>query len=276
MSKLAHIKEQKRIARGPPRQCLVCQEDCFLSQGLDCPASQANLNHGDHHFVCDECFSGHVTHCSKEEIRLRRKRNGLIWCPNRTPDLKCRAAGYSDDMVAKHVESEALQIYLKSRLELKELELAADMEAKKEQAIQAEVERLEKLSEFDRKVQTARRHCEQMLTLKCPRCNLAFYDLDFNHCFALSCRGCPCHFCAWCLRDCDNSQAAHTHVEQCGFNLAPNKDLWSTPQLFNQAHRERKERALRDYFRTLVPARLRQAVKQALRPQMRDLGLGNL
>merc|ERR1712232_1136282 len=59
---------------------------------------------------------------------------------------------------------------------------------------------------------------EELLTLHCPRCGLAFQDYD--GCAALYCNhemdglkvgGCECGFCAICFKDCGDD--AHEHLK---------------------------------------------------------------
>ena len=95
-----------------------------------------------------------------------------------------------------------------------EQQLSTELEARKQQEVAAELQRLLAMGEEQRRVEAARRHIvDEILTLKCPRagCRAAF--LDFNGCFALTCGRCGCGFCAWCLADCGDD--AHTHVAGC-------------------------------------------------------------
>jgi hypothetical protein len=67
-------------------------------------------------------------------------------------------------------------------------------------------------------VEGARQHVvEQLLTLKCPRCEAAF--LDFTGCFALACHFCDCRFCGYCLADsgvgAQGDKANHAHLTGC-------------------------------------------------------------
>lgn len=89
---------------------------------------------------------------------------------------------------------------------------------------------------------------EEILELRCPRCKRVFYD--FVDCFALTCNGCRCGFCAYCLEDCGAD--AHRHVAQCGMNRAPGKDVYGTEDMFVAAHRDRRREKLIEYFREKV------------------------
>ena len=54
---------------------------------------------------------------------------------------------------------------------------------------------------------------DDILTLKCPRCKIAFCEYD--GCAALTCGSntCRCGFCAYCMKDCGVD--AHAHISQC-------------------------------------------------------------
>ena len=263
---LSGLEDEKRRLRGPPRECCVCFEECFLSEGTECAAADAQ------HFMCRECFSLHVTDQSTQDLDRRRARLGEILCPYRTPQLGCQAQPFACEVIAQRAEPEALRAYLNSQKELKEQELAASMEQEKKVAIREELARLAKMSAFERDVVAARQHAENLLNLKCPRCQAVF--LDFNGCFALTCNSCACGFCAWCLEDCGGD--AHQHVARCQHNLAPNRSVFSTMELFERAHRLRRERELRAYFQSLGSQELRQAVQAALFHTLEELGLLHL
>lgn len=83
---------------------------------------------------------------------------------------------------------------------------------------------------------------EEVLTLRCPRCQAAF--LDFEGCLALTCSRCSCNarFCGVCMRECGDETSAHAHIKVCTHNHlggihAQGKDLqdmhnkWRTDQL---------------------------------------------
>ena len=83
---------------------------------------------------------------------------------------------------------------------------------------------------------------EEVLTLRCPRCQAAF--LDFEGCLALTCSRCTCNtrFCGVCMRECGDESSAHAHIKVCQYNhlggiRAQGQDLqdmhnkWRTDQL---------------------------------------------
>ena len=179
--------EASRVQRGRARTCCICLDDeLFLSQGVECGTDDAK--HGARHFLCNECFDAHVHTQATQEVGCLEARRGEITCPCATPQLQCQAGPYPIETVAKHAGPVAVRAFLHSLTQLQERRLAADMDAKTKEAIKAELARLAKLSELERKVETARKHVEDdLLTLKCPHagCQQAF--VDFSNCFALTC-----------------------------------------------------------------------------------------
>ena len=73
---------------------------------------------------------------------------------------------------------------------------------------------------------------QNILTLRCPNCNVAF--LDFDACAAVYCN-CLHWFCALCMQDIGTKQEAHAHVKECHLNPNPesyyvNLEEWSAIQ----------------------------------------------
>jgi hypothetical protein len=108
---------------------------------------------------------------------------------------------------------------------------------------------------------------ENIFTLKCPRCSKAF--LDFEGCFSIKCSSCPCHFCGWCLKDCQTD--AHPHVLICDKSLNKN-NYFGTESQFQQVSRVRIIAKLKEY---LQPKSLtvRQQIVSLLSNDLKDLGI---
>jgi len=85
---------------------------------------------------------------------------------------------------------------------------------------------------------------EEILTLKCPRegCRRAF--LDFDGCFALTCPGCGCGFCAACIEDCGDD--AHEHCKKV------HQGLFGSIEKFNEIQRYRRLGAVTKYLTEVV------------------------
>ena len=111
---------------------------------------------------------------------------------------------------------------------------------------------------------------EELLSLKCPnqRCRRAF--VDFNGCTALSCNACNTHFCAWCLRGCESSQACHAHVLTCPQNANPN-DYFTSVDVYNAHALQRSRRLVEGYVRDSVPPELHERMRRATQPELRPV-----
>ena len=103
---------------------------------------------------------------------------------------------------------------------------------------------------------------EELLTLKCPKCQQAY--ADFEGCCALKCCRCSCNFCGWCLQDCGAD--AHGHVASCREKPGGVDALFPHPQSKFEDHWiRRKERAVTNELRKHGPA-VRSALIQELNP----------
>lgn len=129
-------------------------------------------------------------------------------------------------------------------------------------------------SELERRVLAARRHIEEMMDLRCPRCHQVFGD--FSGCAALTCdyRGCGAHFCAFCLTDCGAD--AHPHVRSCRLNPKKNEYYVSTEAWARIMDDQRRKR-LQEHWATLnTDTRDALAADASISQIMRDLRLDDL
>ena len=60
---------------------------------------------------------------------------------------------------------------------------------------------------------------EELLTLHCPECGMAF--IDFTNCFALWCGLCDCAFCAYCQKSCRRERNDYERTLQVPFACIP-------------------------------------------------------
>jgi hypothetical protein len=124
----------------------------------------------------------------------------------------------------------------------------------------------------------AARKCivDEILTLRCPRCEAAF--VDFADCFAVECGSCDCNFCGWCFKDCGDN--AHSHVADCPEKPTDAGTFYANPvatvseQMFAAQNNRRRERQLRAFFEEEVDADILEKVLIAVTVDLGDIGLG--
>jgi serine/threonine protein kinase len=235
----------------PKIECITCFDDFEAAKGLWC-AAQA-------HFVCDECVGRLLLASAQDGLPALLKRDGRCFCPERD---ECGSAFYSDGDLATHMAAigtpGTFELYIGARMRLKEHKVSAGAEERAEAKVRSELERKRRMSEREQAVYDARNEVTELLTLRCPRCKMAFYD--FSGCFAIKCGSCPCTFCAWCLDDCGDALGAsgknptgcHLHVSRCTSRPknAPGK-YFAPKALFDAQTKRRRERDLRAYFKSL-------------------------
>ena len=185
-------------------ECQVCFDAFSLVDGIECRAPAR-------HFVCNECFSNWVeSESTTASLDLLAKRNGCIFCVSCPKDNNIP---FTDADIAQHVPEKTFAVYSDGKKKLVENQIAKEMELEMKKRLEAELKRLEAMTEEQRKIDKARRDIEGMLNLKCPRCKAVF--LDFDGCMSITCGqiGCGIAFCRWCQKDCDRD--AHAHAGEC-------------------------------------------------------------
>ena len=249
------------------RDCCICLCPFRVNEGVHCANSSSP------HSVCDDCFSMHVQTESSADGDLLERRNGCVFCPLQQHGCEGTAA-FEDVVIAQHVPQETFEMYTNAKMTLLEQRLASEIEADVKMRLEQEQARLEKLTQAQRAVDEARRHIEDLLNLKCPRCSSAF--LDFNGCMALKCSraGCGCGFCAWCQADCGDD--AHQHVaNQCPAK-PPGQDAYFAPvDVWMAVQRQRHHAAITGYIRNL-DQNLHGLVAQACERVLIDANLGDI
>ncbi len=113
---------------------------------------------------------------------------------------------------------------------------------------------------------------ENILTLHCPRCRLAFLDYRGNA--ALKCHNCKAGFCALCLKDCDKN--ARDHVMVCPENVCAEKRpnlLYVRYATFKEHHRKRQQDIINEKMRNL-PAEIRGLLTKIIKKELDDLEIG--
>eukprot|EP00927_Polykrikos_kofoidii_P025754 TRINITY_DN23079_c0_g1_i1.p1 TRINITY_DN23079_c0_g1~~TRINITY_DN23079_c0_g1_i1.p1 ORF type:complete len:1105 (+),score=171.44 TRINITY_DN23079_c0_g1_i1:479-3316(+) len=238
------------------RQCIICLETRTLQDGLECADVAA-------HFLCSDCLAGHVCTEAGKELRLVAACEGRIRCP----EPSCSGVTFDDVDLARKVPAHAFEKYLACRQKVLEAQLAREMEAAMQTQLRAELQRLANLDELRRAVLLAVSHIqEEILTLKCPRCEQAF--CDFDGCLALTCSRCSCRFCGWCLKDCGKD--AHRHVRTCPEKRGKDP-FFATMVEFKEAVKLR-QRGLVTAFLATLRAEVRRKVEQDLHTELAEIG----
>ena len=171
------------------------------------------------------------------------KPGAIQGCSSADGDLLCSEVKCRHPISVQNLaRAKAPEAVLKAHEALK-VKVVVDMEvdkALKHQRVQLEAEflRMENIGSEDEKI-AAKLHkkiVNEVLTLRCPRCQTAF--MDFDGCFALRCWNgtCRCSFCAWCLKDCGDN--GHAHVLVCPERRR--EGYYSTLLVFDNHHRRRK------------------------------------
>ncbi len=260
----------RNICKKETSTCMFCEQNGKdglkeSELGIECSAG---------HFHCRDCILNLVTDSLDIVNKGKRElRDGRIMCWKFPSE--CRAAGFQDRDLAKHLSVSQFEAYLGARMEILQKKMEFELEDKMKQQLSEQLKVLVAMSEKEREISLARRHIEeQILQMRCPRpaCRKAFYD--FDGCFAISCSSCPCKFCGWCLKDCGDD--AHPHCRVCPRVPSGVDALFPTMPdargAFDYSHKMRCKDRIAKYLKTLTPA-TQEGVKKALEMQLTDLGI---
>jgi hypothetical protein len=262
------------------RTCIICYDNFRgYNEGVACDGSQP-------HFVCNECFAASVNSSVSDELGKQDLRGGRLACPLKTfpcTEGSCNSSCYDDRVVAKKVDAPTFEAYLQVRNKLLEAKLSRDADVEMERKIAAAVKQME--AEGVKVFQTQKYIVDDILTMRCPRCKMAFADWD--GCNALYCTyaGCGCNFCAFCLKDCGGGvqhgqkeivrrgdDEVHKHVNECKYaqGIGHGNDGRVQSQVWSQIRKDRIEECLKEMCETVEE---RQKVVDNLKQQFDALGL---
>lgn len=233
-------------------QCNICLEYSTPEKGFACAKN---------HFMCWECLEEHVKHASAPDSvgKSINDKNGNLYCPY--PD--CNEEITLLD-VAKEPRIFSLIEKMKTDFESKK---AVDKALKEQEArLKREHDRLMAIAdEEERNAARIRLDIvENVLTLRCPRCKVAF--LDYEGCAALTCSNCRAGFCSMCLKDCGHD--AHAHVVHCPQNNT--RSVYVREEVFKEHHRLRQENIINKRLREL-PAKTRGLLLNRINKELADL-----
>lgn len=160
------------------------------------------------------------------------------------------------------LDNDSFEGLIKKREEVRELKVVDDLE-------KLHRKDLERVKSEGSVMMHLRNIQENILNLRCPRCQLVFHS--FDGCFALKCRNCSAAFCAWCLQNCGGN--AHQHVANCKYRRSKDP-LYGSILEFQECHRKRKARLVAHYLKKIpLPAEMMKLLHEKLRPHISDLDL---
>jgi hypothetical protein len=132
--------------------------------------------------------------------------------------------------------------------------------------------------EVQQQIDDARKHAEELMNVRCPRCQQVFND--FSGCFAVNCayQNCGQHFCGWCLSKHPDSREAHKHVwdsntnsTHCPKRFSGANQWYGEPEQFLACHRMQQSEAMLLYLQGIDDIDARGSVVHELAPLLRDL-----
>ena len=214
--------------------------------------------------MCWDCFEQHVRQVSAPD--------SVGKCVDDEGNLLCPECG--EIITLRDVAKEAapkkvfdLLEQLKSNLKIKK---AVERELKEQEGrLKQEFDRIMAIKDKDE--QDAERLrldiINDILTLRCPRCKIAF--IDYTGCAALTCGCCHAGFCAMCLKDC-GGEDVHRHVVQCPENRT--RQIFITLVDFNRHHSLRRQNLIHAEIKNLS-ARVKELLLKRMHIDFADLGI---
>ena len=86
-------------------ECVICGDDGFKpADGVTCSRREAP------HFLCNDCFQGHVRHESEKSLADLQRRGGKVFCP----DPACASSGagpFAEQIIARRCEQHVFAAY---------------------------------------------------------------------------------------------------------------------------------------------------------------------
>lgn len=241
------------IAGDAFKVCCVCYDPIGRSVGfLECGAPDTNRTHT----MCPSCADGHVRASLEVEGF-----NGKLHCPC-APETAggCVAPAFAAADIARVVPEATFEAYHRATVQLEERRVARVLEEDMEKRLLQRIDALVLVGQGgagggagevpdQRAINQAAAHLiENVLTLRCPHCALAF--VDFDACAALRCR-CGQRFCALCLEKAANDEQNHAHVVACAWNPSLDRgeaSVFVTEDEFKQAQRARQDVLVDQYL----------------------------
>eukprot|EP00930_Biecheleria_cincta_P090075 TRINITY_DN7940_c0_g4_i1.p1 TRINITY_DN7940_c0_g4~~TRINITY_DN7940_c0_g4_i1.p1 ORF type:complete len:826 (+),score=209.38 TRINITY_DN7940_c0_g4_i1:225-2702(+) len=244
---------------GENRDCDCCFDNIPLTGGIFCP--------GKGHFFCSSCLANFLVSFKTADFADQKKGKGRALCP-----MKDSETPFSDAALVGCVPQDVFDDYLQIRIKVAEKVIQEQFEKEHTSKIEELKEKLAKASGSEEQMALDKHRLsiiDDIFTLKCPRCKLAF--LDYDNCSAISCAGCKCGFCSYCLEDCGKDAHQHFYKNK---SMCPNGGgpLFIEHKKWQEFQSKRKGVMLCEYLST-VPEELRKKVADLVAPDAKDLGI---
>ncbi|CAE8651924.1 unnamed protein product, partial [Polarella glacialis] len=241
------------------RNCDCCFDSVPTTAGVFCP--------GKAHFFCAGCLANFLVAFKTAEYADQKQGKGRALCPMKDSDTP-----FGDAALVAFVPQDVFDDYLHIRIKVAEKGIQEQFEKENAAKIEELKEKLAKATGGSEQMELDKHRLfimDDIFTLKCPRCKLAF--LDYDACSAITCAGCKCGFCSYCLEDCGKD--AHKHF----FNnnsKCPNEGgpLFIEHKKWLGYQSNRKAQLLCEYL-SKVPEALRKKVADLCAPDAKDLGV---
>jgi len=234
---------------------------CMLEEqsGVTCPGGQ--------HFICASCTADFLNAFCTADWMEQSKAKGRALCPMKDSDEP-----FADSALVAFVPQHLFDKYLLVRVNVAETKIQERVQKEMQQKIDELKDRLAKAQGSAEQLEIDKKKLEiieTIFTLKCPRCRLAF--VDYSGCAALTCQGCGCGFCAYCLKDCDKD--AHSHFQsnhgKCPTEKGP---IFPADGQWLEHQRKRKERLLAAYLAKL-PKEMQGKIVDAIALEAKNVGI---
>ena len=235
-------------------ECKICLDYYLIDKGYSCKKK---------HFMCWECFENHVKQVSgPDSVGKSVDKDGNLLCIE--CDELITLLNVAKGSVPKNVFD--LLEKLKSNSAMKKAVDKALQE--QETRLKKEFERILAIQDQDeREAERFRLDIiENILTLRCPRCKVAF--IDYEGCAALTCGCCKAGFCAFCLTDCGDD--AHAHVPSCAQNES--RQMFIAFPEFNRLQSKRRQNLIIEKIKNVAP-KVQTLLLKKMTKDLNDLGI---
>uniref|UniRef100_A0A0G4GBD5 Protein kinase domain-containing protein n=1 Tax=Chromera velia CCMP2878 TaxID=1169474 RepID=A0A0G4GBD5_9ALVE len=220
-------------------QCIICREILLRNRGISCATPSR-------HFLCDECLNRQVESLTRIDPNdsYTRAHFKATDCLVNCADPACPSDPFTALELCQHLRPEIHAQRESLLLEAAEERGRIDTEKERERELRRNLPVPQR---------AMREIMHDILTLRCPRCWMAFES--FENCAALNCSRCFCGYCAYCLKD--YGEDAHSRVPLCfvaqdvgnrlntRFSMYPERDEW---EVFK---RERQNQRIREVLQGL-------------------------